>query len=202
MVPALSLDLLKDSVKKKYELDEKRVVGIMFARYEIPKTKKLIKENYRYWHNNTGKYFDVFWAGYGAYLSPDEESDEKIILDLDGNNKRIYYDSYAFNTIQDELFKAMGQRYRDHIELVLVNYYDGFLHFEESFRIDMEKNLDTDLCSIRTIMRQVTDICGQASDVRTVLMKLNSERLLEKIKGVSPSNIINLGIEIMGLLKK
>ena len=62
MVPALSLKLLKNRVKEKYESDEKRIVGIMLARYELSKTQRLIKENYGYWHNNTGKGFDIFWA--------------------------------------------------------------------------------------------------------------------------------------------
>lgn len=200
MVPALSLKLLKNRVKEKYESDEKRIVGIMLARYELSKTQRLIKENYGYWHNNTGKGFDIFWAGYGEYLPLNEESEEKIILDFYGNRNHVYYDPYAFNTIKDELFIAIGQRYRDHIELVLVNYYDGILHFEESFRIDLEENLDDDLRSIRTIVEWMTDICGKASDVKTVLLKLKAEKMLEIIKGISVSDMISSVTGIIGVL--
>ncbi len=200
MVQALSLELLRNSVKDKYDIDQRCIVGIMLARYELLKTQKLIKENYQYWNNNTGKRLDIFWAGYGAYLPPDKESDEKIIVDFDGNRDRVYYDSLAFSTIKNELFKTLGQHYKDHIELVLVNYYNGDLHFGESFRIDLESNLDEDLCSIRTIMEWLTDICGQEFDVKTVLMKLKKEKFLEKIKGVSVSDIISVGTGIVGTL--
>ena len=200
MVQALSLELLRNSVKDKYDIDQRCIVGIMLARYELLKTQTLIKENYRYWHNNTGKRLDIFWAGYGAYLPPNEESDEKIIVDFDGNRDRVYYDSLAFSTIKNELFKTLGQYYKDHIELVLVNYYNGDLHFGESFRIDLESNLDEDLCSIRTIMEWLADTCGQEFDVKTVLMKLKKEKFLERIKGVSVSDIISVGTGIVGIL--
>ena len=31
---------------------------------------------------------------------------------------------------------------RDNLELILVNYYDGKLHFNENIRIDLSKNED------------------------------------------------------------
>ena len=88
MVEALSLIKLQNRVRERYDYDEQRVVGIILARYDIRITKEIVDQCYQYWNLNSRKYFDVFWAGYGAYLSPSEESATKTILKYRGNEKR------------------------------------------------------------------------------------------------------------------
>ena len=80
MVKALTLAKLRKQASKRYDYDERRVVGIMMARYDLGVTKEIVEQSYQYWHHNTRKYFDVFWAGYGAYLCPNDESPTKTIL--------------------------------------------------------------------------------------------------------------------------
>lgn len=60
MVSALNKDEIERKIKDRYELGEKRIVGIMLARYQIDVIKKIVDENYLYWNSNTGKAFDIF----------------------------------------------------------------------------------------------------------------------------------------------
>ena len=88
MVEALSFNGLQNMVRKRYDHDEQRVVGIMLARYDMGIAREIVEQCYRYWDLNSQKYFDVFWAGYGMYLSPSEESATKTILKYEGNEKK------------------------------------------------------------------------------------------------------------------
>jgi len=199
MEVALSLEMLNESVGCKYERDEMRIVGIMLARYEPEITKKIVNENYMYWHDNTNAGFDIFWAGYGAYLPPSEQSGSKIILDFEENTNRVYYDRRAFITVKNELSYALRARYKDHIQLALVNYYDGKLHFDEAFMIDLEENLDENFASIRKIIEWLTEECRRETDVKTILAKIKQEELIKKIKGISISDVISTALGIAGL---
>lgn len=199
MIQALTLEELKKVVRYKYERDEQRVVGIMLARYDLIVTKRVIEECYQYWNTNTGNDFDIFWAGYGEYLPYDEQSDSKIIMNFKGNDNRAYYDGEAFVTIKRQLNDILETPYNDNIQLALVNYSNGQLHFNESFQIDLEQNLDENLGSIRDIMEWLTTMCCNMGNVLEVLKKLKRERLLKKIKGISISDTIDKCLGIVGL---
>mgnify|MGYP000591644266 CR=1 FL=1 len=47
------------------------------------------------------------------------------------------------------------------LQLILVNYRNGQLHFSESLKIDLEENLDPNYAKIRKIMEFVTNECRQ-----------------------------------------
>ena len=158
MVEALSLNELQNKILERYDHDEQRVVGIMLARYDIGITKEIVDQCYQYWNLNSREYFDVFWAGYGAYLSPSEESATKTILKYRGNEKRAYFDLEAFIEIKDQFNSAFKSPYRDRLQLILVNYRDGKLHFNESLKIDLEENLDLRLTVKRAIVAAVVEI--------------------------------------------
>lgn len=143
MKEALTLERLNKRVSEKYEHGEKRIVGILLARYNLSLTQSIVDSCYFYWHDNTGKALDIFRAGYGAFLSPNEQSHTKIILKFQGNDIRIYYDQRAFITIKNELNQHFRISYQDSLQLILVNYRNGKLIFNESIKIDLEKNYDS-----------------------------------------------------------
>ena len=45
------------------------------------------------------------------------------------------------------------------LQLILVNYRNGQLHFSESLKIDLEENLEANYAKIREIMKFVTNEC-------------------------------------------
>ncbi len=55
--------------------------------------------------------------------------------------------------------------YKDKFELLLVNYYDGKLHYNENIRIDLEKNIDENYTNIRTLIEFITEECKSEYNV-------------------------------------
>ncbi len=199
MVEALRLPELCQQVRERYDHDEKRVVGIMMARYDLDITKAIVEQNYQYWHRNTRKYIDVFWAGYGAYLPPNDETSTKTILNFSGNTQRVYFDLDAFIEIKDQFNNHFSTPYEDKLQLILVNYHDGQLWFNESLKIDLEENLDANYAKIREIMEFVTKECRSEHEVAPIAAKLKLGHLKNIIKGITISDAISTVIGIAGL---
>lgn len=121
MVEALNLNELERRVNKRYDYHEQRVVGIMLARYGLEITKEIIEQCYQYWNLNSGKILDIFWAGYGEYLSLSDESPTKTILKYQGNTKRAYFDLESFIEIKNIFNDVFGAKYKDHLNCTLQN---------------------------------------------------------------------------------
>lgn len=85
MIEALNLDQIY-KVTNKYQTD--RIIGILFARYDT--SKNLIEPNYDFWNKLTSAHFDIFLAGYGAYLSPDEQTSRKKSYLFLIQTKKVY----------------------------------------------------------------------------------------------------------------
>ena len=199
MVEALTLTRLHEEVRERYAHDEQCVVGIMMARYDLGVTKDIVEQNYQYWHRNTRKYFDVFWAGYVAYLPPNDETSTKTILNFSGNTQRVYFDLDAFIEIKDQFNNHFSTPYEDKLQLILVNYHDGQLWFNESLKIDLEENLDANYAKIREIMEFVTKECRSEHEVAPIAAKLKLGHLKNIIKGITISEAISTVIGIAGL---
>ena len=199
MVDALDIKALKRKLSK-YDYDEQRIVGIILARYDLPFVQAIVDSCYLYWHHNTGRHLDIFWAGYGEYLCPNEETATKIILKFPNNKTRIYYDTLAFISIKNEFNQIFKNNYLDQMQLILVNYHNGKLNFEESMKIDLEENLDTNFATIRTLIEFITNECRSISSVTDLARKLNAmhikDYLKKQIKGITLSDIIKAAIKI------
>ena len=102
MIEALNFTRLQEEVRDRYEYNEQCIVGIIFARYDLQHVQRIIEENYLYWNYNTKRYLDIFWAGYGEYLCPNDESATKKILKFEGNDTRIYYDLESFISVKEQ----------------------------------------------------------------------------------------------------
>ena len=200
MIEALTLEELNNKVVEKYNHDERRVIGIMIARYTIPLAQEIINSCYEYWDANTGKYMDIFWAGYGEYISPDEVTRRKVILKYPENEKRAYFDLDAFIEIKDQLDEKFNIPYSDKLQLVLVNYRDGMIRFDETVRIDLENNLDVNHSKIREVMEFVWKECRHECEVAPIGRKLKIKEKKEKLKGITFSDIVSTAIGAASLV--
>lgn len=198
MVEALTLEKLLQEVERRYDRDEQRVVGIMMARYDVRVTQEVVEQCYQYWNINSRKFFDIYWAGYGEYLCVDDQSPTKMILKYGGNLHRAYFDLEAFIDIKEKFNECFNSTYEDKIQLILVNYRDGRLHFNESLKIDLEENLDANYAKIREIMEFVTNECRMAHEVAAIAKKIKLGKLKTVIKGITVSDVISTVVEIFG----
>lgn len=203
MESALDIIKLKSKVSDKYNYDERRIVGIMLARYDLPLTQSIVDSCYLYWHYNTDKTLDFFWAGYGEYLCPAEETSNKIILKFNGNDTRVYYDRRAFISIKKEFNRIFKKSYQDKLQLILLNYYDDKLRFNESVKIDLEENLDSNFATIRELVEFIINECAEIYDAADLARKLKSECIKDsiknQIKGITFSNVISTALGIAGM---
>ena len=199
MVTALTLDGLYSKISSRYDHDEQRVVGIMLARYDIHISEEIINQSYLYWHLNSKKFFDVYWAGYGEYLPASDESATKKILTFPGNTSNAYFDLEAFIEIKEQFNEYFDSTYDDTLQLILVNYRDGRLQFNESIRIDLEENLDRDYATIRKIMEFITRECRSAHEITPIVRKLKLGKLKDVIKGITISDAISTVLGIASL---
>lgn len=146
------------------------------------------------------KFLDIFWAGYGTYLCPDEQTSTKIILDFPGNEDRVYFDLEAFISIKSKFNQVCDKKYKDHIELILANYYDGHIHFNESFKIDLEKNLDENYSTIRQLFELIASECRSKHDIISLIRELKKTEFFDIIKGFKPSDVINFALAAAGIV--
>ncbi len=203
MESALNIQKLNTKISQKYDYDERRIVGIMLARYDLPIAQSIIDSCYLYWHENTNDIVDFFWAGYGEYLCPTDETGNKIILKFNGNDTRVYYDRRAFISIKNEFNRIFKKPYQDKLQLILVNYYDGKLRFDEAIKIDLEENLDSNFATIRELVEFITNECTVLYDVADLARKLKTERIKDyvknQIKGITLSDVISTAIGIASI---
>ena len=197
MIPSLTVHELHRRLSEKYSGGERRIIGIMIGRYDISLVKDIVFECYRYWHKNAGREFDVFWPGYGEYLFPENEGLDKQVLNFYGNDTRVYFDLNAFIEFKKKLKKECGYYYNDKFELLLVNFYENKLRYNEYIRIDLEKNLDDHYARIREFMEFITDECSSESEVKYIAKKIRRKDLWEKVKGVSISEIVSTAASLL-----
>ena len=204
MVNALNINELNKRTTQNYGPDEKWIVGIILARYDLPIVQSIIDSCYLYWYKNTNNYVDFFWAGYGEYLSPSDVTNDKIILKFDGNDTRVYYDREAFISIKNEFNKIFKKTYQDRLQLILVNYRDGGLQFDESIQIDLEENLDSNFATIRELIEYITVECANMNNVTDLAKKLRHEHfndnVRKQIKSITVSDVVGIAIGLAGLI--
>ena len=89
------------------------------------------------------------------------------------------------------------------MHLILVNYYDGRLRFDESIKIDLEDNLDSNFATIRELVEFITNECAVLYDVADLARKLKTERIKDyvknQIKGITLSDVISTAIGIASI---
>ena len=136
MLPALSFEEMKNEIKKRYCSIQKQIVGIIYARYDITLVKSLIESSYKFWDEDSGKDFNIFWIGYGQYVFQENEN----IKCLKGGceDKGIYFDISRFIEFKNKLESDYKIEYIDNFELLIVDCEYGELNLQKYLRINLE----------------------------------------------------------------
>ena len=106
-----------------------------------------------------------------------------MILNFPGNSSSIYFDLDAFVSVKDKLNDYLPRRYEDTLQLILLNYRDGNLHFDEVYCIDLE--IDGDQAQIRRIVETITNEAQAQHRVEPIRRVLFLNELRRQFRQVS-----------------
>lgn len=199
MIEALNLEKICKVVSN-YSHD--RMIGILFARYDT--SKNLIEPNYSFWDSLTSEHFDIFLAGYGAYLSPDEQTSRKKTVSFSNSNeKNIFFDDDAYLSIIDKIESELKSfEYNDSVPLlVLLDTNKGVISWNKPLIIKLkDKSKDCDLS--KELVYKVSELTKQNYYISDIWTKLKIYRIRKKITySVSFSDMITLISILMDIAK-
>lgn len=199
MVPALTIHDIQEHCQNRYDFDEKRIVAIIIARYNIPRCDQIIKQNYNFWHYWTGKALDFYWLGYGAYYFP-EQKGQYFVGDY-GDEPNVYFDSNVFSEEVAKIESLAKIHYDDTIAVLLCNYSKGRIHLDESAFITIEPLMtDDNQYNLRDFTATLVRECKKSSDVKNVIVKLRLKKASYGLLNMKLSAFVSDGIK--ALLKK
>lgn len=133
MIPALTIEEIQDKSTRRYGEGEKKIVIIMLARYSIEAVQKSIINHYAHWNNYTEDIVDYYWLGYGAYIFPRKPS--QILVGNFGDQSNVFFDGSVFVQEIRKLEELSNLPYKDTFGMLLCNYYDNRIHFDERNRV-------------------------------------------------------------------
>ena len=168
MVPAFTIKDINKDCGYKYDHDEKRIVAIMIARYSIPLSQNMIKQQYDFWHKKTGHYLNIYWLGYGAYYFPGEPG--QYLVGNYGDEHSVYFDTNVFVKEVEKL--EQYKDIHDEIGILLCNYYDGKIHLNESVFFNLEELMEDNNKKLRMFTDYLLKLCKKEHDVANATIKL------------------------------
>lgn len=198
MIPGRTIEDIEKYCGCYYENINKRIVGIMIARYSNPSAQDMIKQQYDYWHIKTGKDLLVYWLGYGAYYFPNK-SGQFFVGDI-GDEPSVFFDTEVFVQEVEKLNNHLT--IHDEIGLLLCNYYDKKIHLDESVFFELEELMREDNNKrLRLFAEYLFELSKGKNDVAEVTKKLIREYNYLKIKPTNWFNtIIQGGLSVLGAI--
>lgn len=190
MIPALTIEQIKRYCSNRYDYGEKRIVGIMLARYSIPQSEAMIKQQYDFWHTKTDRYLDIYWLGYGAYAFPGEPG-QYYVGDY-GDESSVYFDTKVFAHGVQKL--EQFQEIHDEIGILLCIYYNGNIYLNESVFFNLENLMNDKNKNLREFANYLIELCKQEYDVAKVTVKLKAR--YRSLRGV-PTRIAQTAIRLI-----
>ncbi|WP_270693121.1 hypothetical protein [Enterococcus malodoratus] len=192
MLVALNLETINNTAKK-YKND--RLIGILIARYDT--NKDLIAPNYELWNSLTGKHLDVFLAGYGSYISPDETNDRKKIIEFtEPNVNRVYFDTDAFVSIIRKLEQNVKKyNFKDTSPvLILLNVKNGKIIWKENLVVALMNDKKPVPFSMNSIMTKVSKLTEKYNSIYEISNELTFHSINAKhsLPEISISDLFTL----------
>jgi hypothetical protein len=124
------LDMAFQFRRVKHDGDRVRMVGILFARPELPLAHEQLLGGIEYWHHRSGTHFDLFWAGYGRYWPSGEVRDARPVVLAD---PPWLYSASAFDKFRAELESKTTWQYSGECDLLLLKAVYDHRKAEASF---------------------------------------------------------------------
>ncbi|MGG5316403.1 hypothetical protein [Enterococcus sp. AZ072] len=187
MIPIKDTKSMQEHLKLYEDKRSSKMFGIMFARPHSLNAQ-FVKDNYQYWNEFSGKDFDIFWAGYGAYYNKDDRDKMSLIsVEVDGLPKDLQFDINAFLRVKEEIKDVIPAfKYKDtYPTLVLVDYKKGKICYEDAIILNLVSDKEQIETSIYRTMESLIDLSHQVesvSDFHMILINTkNKVNITDKI---------------------
>lgn len=158
MVPIKEINTMEKLLKTKYgNSRQPRMVGIMFARPNS-NNKQFIQDNYQYWNDSSGNFFDIYWAGYGAYYNEDDSIKKKFeTISVNELNYKLQFETKAYVETKRIISKYIPSLYTHDGEpiLILTNYIKGKIDYENAIALkltDDKANINNSTIVMQNVM--------------------------------------------------
>lgn len=186
MIEALTYEeMLRDINKNmdKYGI-KSDTIGILLARPDL-ETGKSILNSLPYFHFRTGKTINFYLPGYGAYWN-DYYPDEKQVVMIDGVN--WCFSNQMFANFLDDLEKYANWNYSGESELLLLEYNDGVLSYENVMRFYLDNMIrDGVIASIHSFFEKLFRLCKSKESLRDLSNCLGND----KVKQIARNKILD-----------
>ena len=193
MVTAMAIKEIEESCKRRYKVNEKRIVAIIVARYDIPNCRQMIEKNYTFWHSRTGKALDFFWLGYGSYNFHIEKG-QYLVGDYE-NEPHVFFDSEAFCRGIEDIERLANFHYDDSIGILLCSYRDESLYLNESTYFEIESLMQAESQQkLREFTSSLIKECKHSRDITYVTMKLRVKKMSYGLLNIKFSDFVSTGI--------
>lgn len=198
MITAMTMESIQMACQQRYESNEKRIVAIVIARYDIFNHRQMIQENYTFWHYRTGEALDFFWLGYGSYNS--HLQSYQYFVENYENEPNVYFDTKVFCTEIANLEEILNVELNDPIGILLCNYRERLLHLSESAYIDIGSlMLEQNQYKLRDFTASLIKECKKEHNVTDVIWKLRLKKASYGLLDMKLSNFVSYGLRVLSL---
>ena len=181
----ITLDTINEMCSNLYREEEKRIVVVVLARYELDKVKKIIKNHYTYWNNATGAGVDFFWLGYGIHNNPGVNDRAEEITNA------IVFDDDLYQKDTEKLMRSNIYKYGDKIALLLFDCNYGELKYENNLYLDIEALAQReDDSKLKSFVSYLIKNCKEKKQIADIELELFVRRLLSSMEGINIVSII------------
>lgn len=158
-------------------------IGILFTRPDL-ETGRSILDSLEYFHFRTGKTINFYLPGYGAYWN-NTYSDGKVVSEIKG--VKWYFSNEMFVRFEEDIEKHSKWSYSGESELLLVEYKDGKLSYENMMQFHLDNMLrDNVITSVHGFFEQLFRICKN----KETLVELSNSLGFDKAKQITKERIL------------
>lgn len=184
MLEAITYQQMLQAIKNSKIQED--IIGILMTRPDL-KVGKSILDSINYYHHATGNNLNFYLPGYGAYWYG-QYSDGKEVCQIDGVTWS--YSDKMFVEFINDLQKYSTWIYSGESELLLIEYREGRLYYDEMIRFYLENMMrDNVIFSIPAFFHQLFRICKKNDKLEQVSNTLGREQLIKVTKTTILDNV-------------
>lgn len=152
MLPAGSYSEMLEELRRRYK--KRKAIGVLLSRSSTNFFKEEIEDHIDYYHERAGKKMDFYFPGYGAYWPESEYKDQKEVCKVE--DTIWLYSNKAFVEFIYNLEKNSSYRFSGESELILIDFVEGELDFNNIMILQLDKMVkDNVVSSFKTFFEEL-----------------------------------------------